>query len=48
MDSVTKFEDLRVWQNARKLANMVYDFSSVGEFARPDAAGGGFSDVEHC
>lgn len=34
MDSVTKFEDLRVWQNARKLANMVYDFSSVGEFAR--------------
>lgn len=33
MDSVTKFEDLRVWQNARKLANMIYDFSSVGEFA---------------
>lgn len=34
VDSVKKFEDLRVWQNARKLANMIYDFSSVGEFAR--------------
>ena len=34
MDSVTKFEDLRVRQNARKLANMIYDFSSVGDFAR--------------
>jgi len=34
MDSVEKFEDLRVWQNARKLANMIYDFSSVGDFAR--------------
>jgi four helix bundle protein len=34
MDSVTRFEDLRVWQNARKLANMIYDFSSVGQFAR--------------
>lgn len=34
MDSVEKFEDLRVWQNARKLANMIYDFSSFGDFAR--------------
>jgi four helix bundle protein len=34
MASVEKFEDLRVWQNARRLANMIYDFSSVGEFAR--------------
>lgn len=34
MSSVEKFEDLRVWQNAKKLANLIYDFSSTGEFAR--------------
>jgi four helix bundle protein len=32
--SAEKFEDLQVWQNARKLANMIYEFSSTGEFGR--------------
>jgi four helix bundle protein len=32
--TVERFEDLRVWQNAKALANLVYDFSSTGEFSR--------------
>jgi four helix bundle protein len=28
------FEDLRVWQRARRLANLVYDLSDSGPFAR--------------
>jgi four helix bundle protein len=34
MATVERFEDLHVWQNAKKLANLIYDFSSSGEFAR--------------
>lgn len=34
MATVEKFEDLRVWKNSKALANLIYDFSSVGEFAR--------------
>lgn len=34
MASVERFEDLNVWKNARKLANLIYDFSASGEFSR--------------
>ncbi len=31
---VTRFEDLRAWQQARVLANLVYDATDQGSFAR--------------
>jgi four helix bundle protein len=31
---IERFEDLETWQQARKLANTVYDLSNVGAFAR--------------
>ena len=34
MASVDRFEDLDVWKRARTLANMIYDFSTSGEFVR--------------
>jgi four helix bundle protein len=34
MATVERFEDLQVWQRAKALANLIYDFSSSGEFAR--------------
>ncbi len=34
MATVERFEDLDVWQRARKLANLIYDFSEAGAFAR--------------
>ena len=34
MAQVERFEDLDVWQNARKLANMNYDLNSKEPFAR--------------
>jgi len=34
MTTAKRFEDLEVWQNARELTNLVYGFSSAGEFAR--------------
>jgi four helix bundle protein len=34
MATAEKFEELEVWQNARKLTNMVYDLSDEGQFAR--------------
>ena len=34
MATAERFEDLDVWQNARKLANVVYDLSDQGAFAR--------------
>ena len=34
MAQVERFEDLDVWQNARKLANMNYDLTSKEPFAR--------------
>lgn len=34
MATVERFEDLDVWKRARVLANLIYDFSAAGEFAR--------------
>ena len=34
MASVDRFEDLDVWKRARSLANLIYDFSESGKFAR--------------
>jgi len=34
MGTVTRFEDLEVWQRARELANLIYDLSDKGTFAR--------------
>ena len=31
---ITRFEDLQAWQHARILANMVYDATEQGKFAR--------------
>ncbi|MDW8234793.1 MAG: four helix bundle protein [Roseiflexaceae bacterium] len=34
MPRIERFEDLEAWQQARKLANTVYDLSDFGVFAR--------------
>ncbi len=34
MGTVTRFEDLSVWQAARRLTNYIYDMSEKGPFAR--------------
>jgi four helix bundle protein len=34
MTTVTRFEELDVWQRARELANLIYDLSEAGAFAR--------------
>lgn len=34
MATVERFEDLEVWQNARKLTNWIYDCSDSGSFSR--------------
>jgi hypothetical protein len=34
MATVERFEDLDVWKRARELANMVYDLSEAGLFAK--------------
>ena len=34
MGSIERFEDLPVWQESRRLANLVYDLSDRGRFAR--------------
>ncbi len=34
MATIEKFEDLEVWQNARKLTNLIYDYSDLGAFSR--------------
>ena len=34
MATVERFEDLDVWQRARKLVNLIYDLSTTGSFAR--------------
>jgi len=33
MATVTRFEDLRAWQRARELTNLVYQFSRIKPFA---------------
>jgi len=30
MGTVTRFEDLEVWQHARRLANLIYELTSKG------------------
>lgn len=32
--TIERFEDVQAWQEARKLANMVYDITEKGNFAR--------------
>jgi four helix bundle protein len=34
MGTVTRFEDLEVWQHARRLANLIYELTRTGAFAR--------------
>ena len=34
MATAERFEDLEVWQRARELANLIYDLSDTGIFAR--------------
>lgn len=31
---IEKFEDIRAWQQARELANLVYDLTEKGGFAK--------------
>lgn len=31
---IEKFEDIRAWQQARELANLVYDLTETGSFAK--------------
>ena len=31
---IERFEDIRAWQQARELANLVYDLTEQGNFAR--------------
>jgi four helix bundle protein len=31
---IERFEDLKSWQKARQLTNMIYDFSQTGTFAK--------------
>ena len=38
MPTAERFEDLDVWQNARKLANLVYDLTDNGALAQGTAA----------
>lgn len=33
MAKIERFEDLKSWQKARELANLIYDFSEDGGFA---------------
>jgi hypothetical protein len=34
MSTITKFEDLIAWQEARKLVKMIYRMTSVGALAK--------------
>jgi len=34
MATITRFEEIEAWQTARQLANLVYDLSEQGQFAR--------------
>ena len=34
MATITKFEDLIAWQEARKLVTMIYKMTSAGQFAK--------------
>ena len=34
MAKIERFEDLKSWQKARRLTNLIYDFSEEGSFAK--------------
>ncbi len=34
MAKIERFEDLQSWQKARKLANVIYDLTDLGDFAK--------------
>jgi four helix bundle protein len=34
MAKIERFEDLKNWQKARELANLIYDFSGRGDLAK--------------
>ena len=34
MARIERFEDLKSWQKARQLANLIYDLSGTGDFSR--------------
>jgi len=34
MATITKFEDIEAWQEARELSKMIYDITKVGEVSR--------------
>lgn len=34
MATITRFEDIEAWQTARQLANLIYDLTDQGAFAR--------------
>jgi len=34
MATITRFEEIEAWQTGRQLANLVYDLSEQGQFAR--------------
>ncbi|HXF83868.1 MAG TPA: four helix bundle protein [Anaerolineales bacterium] len=34
MAKIEKFEDVRAWQMARELTNLIYDATEIGNFAR--------------
>ena len=34
MAKIERFEDLKSWQKARQLTNLIYDYSGEGDFAR--------------
>ena len=34
MEKIKQFEDLEVWNNARKVANLIYDITSIGQFSQ--------------
>lgn len=34
MPTITRFEDIEAWKQARELTRMVYSYTKIGEFAR--------------
>ena len=34
MEKINRFEDLEVWNYARKVANLIYDITSIGKFSQ--------------
>ncbi len=34
MGTITRFEEIEAWKNARELTKKIYEISAVGEFSR--------------